>query len=143
MEGEGAGSESTMEGKATTEAKPRSETAVEGEGAGSETAMEAEPTTESTAEAKATPAEATPAEAASAKASSAEAASAKADCGEVVTARVRDTEGASAGKGRGTERRTGCRNRQCGQTNHYLVHHDAHPFFGAPQPSFQNQTGSS
>jgi hypothetical protein len=138
VEGEGAGSESTIEAKSATEAKPRSETAVEREGAGSESTMEAKPATESTAEAKATPTKA-----ASAKATSAKAASAKDDCGKVVTTSVRDTEGASAGKGRGTERRTGCRNRQGGQTNRYLVHHDAHPFFGAPQPSFQNQTGSS
>jgi hypothetical protein len=123
-----------MEAKSATEAKPRSETAVEREGAGSESTMEAKPATES---------KATPTKAASAKATSAKASSAKADCGKVVTTRVRDTEGASAGKGRGTERRTGCRNRQGGQTNRYLVHHDAHRFFGAPQPSFQNQTGSS
>jgi hypothetical protein len=132
-----------MEAKATTECKstiettveaePRSESAVEGEGAGSESTMEAKPTTESTAEAKA----------ASAKASPAKAASAKADCGNAVIARVRDAEGAPAGKGRRSERRTGCRNRQGGQTNRYLVHHDAHPFFRAPQPSFQNQTGRS
>jgi hypothetical protein len=109
--------------ESTVEAKPRSETAVEGEGAGSESTMEAEATTESTAEAKA--------------------ASAKADCGKAVTARVRDAEGAPVGKGRRSERRTGCRNRQGGQTNRYLVHHDAHPFFRAPQPSFQNQTRSS
>jgi hypothetical protein len=139
VEGESAGSESTMEAKATTESKPRPETAMEGEGAGPESTMEAKATTESkpatepTAEAKATPTKATPTKAASAEA----------DCGKVVTARVRNTEGASTGKGRGTECRTGCRNRQGGQTNRYLVHHDAHPFFGAPQPSFQNQTGSS
>jgi hypothetical protein len=106
---------------------------VEGEGAGAEATMEAKatteskPATESTAEAKAAPA----------KAASAKAASAKADCGKAVTARVRDAEGAPAGKGRRSERRTGCRNCQGDQTNRYLVHHDAHPFFRAPQPSLR------
>ena len=134
IEGEGAGPESMMECKATTEAKPTSETAIEGEGAGSESMMECKATTE----AKPTSETATEAKAASAKA-----ASAKADCGKAVATRVRDTERAPAGKGRRSERRTGCRNRQGGQTNRYLVHHDAHPFLRAPQPSFENQTGNS
>jgi hypothetical protein len=122
MEGEGAGSESTMEakatmeGKATTEAKARSETTMEGEGAGSESTMEAKPTSETAMEAKA----------ASAKAAPAKATPAEADCGIAVVARVRDTEGAPAGKGRRSQRRTGCRNRHGGQTNCYPAHHDAH-----------------
>jgi hypothetical protein len=81
--------ESPVEAKptaeSTMEAKPRSETTMECEGAGSESAVEAKPTTESPVEAKA---------------ASAEAAAAEADCGKAVTARVRDTEGAPAGKGR-------------------------------------------
>jgi hypothetical protein len=128
--------------ESTAESKLRSESAVEGEGAGSESTMEAEATTESKPTTEST-AEAASAKAASAKAASAKAASAKADCGKAVTAGVRDAEGAAAGKGRRSERRTGCRNRQGNQTNRYLVHHDAHPFFRAPQPSFRNQTGSS
>ena len=96
MEGEGAGAESTVE------AKPRSEPTMEGEGAGSESTVEAKATTES------------------------KTASAEADCGKAVTARVRDTEGAPAGKGRRSQRRTGCRNRHGGQTDCYLADHDAH-----------------
>src|SRR5258708_4164996 len=110
MEGEGAGSESTMEGKATTEAKPTAETAMEAKAAS----------------AKAASTKAAPAKAASAKAASAKAAPAQADCGKAVIARLRDTEGAPAGKGRRSQRRTGCRNRHGGQTNCYLAHHDAH-----------------
>src|SRR6202007_3365016 len=89
MEGEGAGSESTMECEATTEAKP-SETAMEGEGAGSESTMECKATTEAKSTSK--------------TATEAKAASAEADCGIAVIARVRDTEGAAAGKGRRCQR---------------------------------------
>jgi len=145
IEGEGAGSESTMEAKATTEseptveAKPGAETAIEGEGAGSESTMEAKATTESepTVEAKAASAKAASAEAAPAKAAPAEA-----DCGKAVIARVRDTEGAPAGKGRRSQRRTGCRNRHGGQTNCYLAHHDAHSIT-LSTPAFVNQTQRS
>jgi len=126
MEGEGAGSESTMEGKATTEAKPTSETAMEAKAASAKAAS-----------AKATPAEAAPGKAASAKATPAEA-----DCGKAVIARVHDTEGAPAGKGRRSQRRTGCRNRHGGQTDCYLAHHDAHSIT-LSTPAFVNQTQRS
>ena len=122
-----ARSESTMEGKAATEAKPtmeakaRSESTTEGEGARSESTMEAKATAEAkptmetkAASTKATSTKAASAKAASAKATSAKAAPAKADCSKAVTARVRDTEGAPAGKGRRSQRRTGCRNRYGG-----------------------------
>src|SRR6266404_2830954 len=169
MEGAGAGSESTMEakatmeGKATTEAKPtsetameakaRSETAMEGEGAGSESTMEGKATTEANptsetameakaASAKAASAKATPAEAAPAKAASAKAAPAEADCGKAVIARVHNTTGAPAGKGRRSQRRTGCHNRHGGQTNCYLAHHDAHSIT-LSTPAFVNQTQRS
>src|SRR5262249_23590110 len=108
--------------ESTMEAKARSETAMEGEGAGSESTMEAK--------------------AASAKAARAKAAPAEADCGQAVIARVRDTEGASAGKGRRSQRRTGCRNRHGGQTNCYLAHHDAHSIT-LSTPAFVNQTQRS
>jgi hypothetical protein len=65
----------------STEAKPRSESTVE-----------AKPTTESTTEAK--PSDST-----------VECKDMTADCGKVVTAIVRDTEGALAGKGRRSQRR--------------------------------------
>jgi len=71
------------------EAKPRSKTAMEGEGARSESTMEAKATTESKPAAEST--------------TEAKAASAEADCGKVVIARVRDAEGALAGKGRRTQ----------------------------------------
>jgi hypothetical protein len=80
--------------------------------------------------------------AAEAKAASAKAAPAKADCGIAVIARVRDTEGAPAGKGRRSQSSTGCRNRHGGQTNCYPAHHDAHSKLSAPQP-FVNQTQRS
>jgi hypothetical protein len=150
MEGEGAGSESTAEAKA------RSETAMEGESAGSESTVEAKARSESTMEAKATmegkaameakaTTEAKPtsetameAKAASAKAASAKAASAEADCGKAVIARVHNTEGALAGKGRRSQRRTGCRNRHGGQTDCYLAHHDAHSNSEHPSLSESN-----
>jgi hypothetical protein len=170
MEGKGAGSESTAEAKArsetamegegagpesTAEAKARSETAMEGEGAGSESTMEAKATMEgkaamegkATTEAKPTSETAMEAKAASAKAASAKAASAKAapaeaDCGKAVIARVHKTEGAPAGKGRRSQRRTGCRNRHGGQTDCYLAHHDAHSIT-LSTPAFVNQTQRS
>ena len=117
MEGEGAGSESTVEAKATMEGKATTEAKLT-----SETAMEAK--------------------AASAKAPSAKAAPAEADCGKAVIARVRDTEGAPAGKGRRSQRRTGCRNRHGGQTDCYLAHHDAHSIT-LSTPAFVNQTQRS
>jgi hypothetical protein len=117
MEGEGARAEATMEGKTTTEAKPRSEATMEGEGARSEATMEGKTTTE----AKLASETAMEAEATSAKAAPAEA-----DGGKAVIARVHDTEGAAAGKGRRSQRRTGCRNRHGGQTDCYPAHHDAH-----------------
>ena len=95
MEGEGAGSESTVEAKA------RSETAMEGEGAGSESTMEAKATMEGKATTEAKPTSETAMEA---KAASAKAAPAEADCGKAVIARVRDTEGAPAWKGRRSQR---------------------------------------
>jgi hypothetical protein len=100
MEGEGVGSESTTEGK----------------GARSESTMEAKATAEAkpTMETKAASTKATSTKATSTKAASAKAAPAKADCSKAVTARVRDTEGAPAGKGRRSQRRTGCRNRYGG-----------------------------
>ncbi len=147
MEGEGAGSESTMEAKA------RSETAMEGKGAGSESTVEAKARSETAMEGKATTeakptsetaleAKAASAKAARAKAARAKAAPAEADCGQAVIARVRDTEGASAGKGRRSQRRTGCRNRHGGQTNCYLAHHDAHSIT-LSTPAFVNQTQRS
>ena len=94
---------------------------MECESAGSETTVECESAgSESTVEAEAAPAKAAPAEA---------------DCGKAVTARVRDTEGARAGKGRRSQRRTGCRNHHGGQSSHYLAHHDAHSFVGETHPS--------
>src|SRR5258707_15427617 len=134
----------TTESEPTVEAKPRSETAIEGEGAGSETTMEAKATTESepTVEAKAASAKAASAKAASAEAAPAKAAPAEADCGKAVIARVRDTEGAPAGKGRRSQRRTGCRNRHGGQTDCYLAHHDAHSIT-LSTPAFVNQTQRS
>jgi hypothetical protein len=126
MECESAGSESTVE------AKPRSESTVECEGAGSESTVEAKPRSESTMECESAGSEST----VEAKAAPAKAAPAEADCGKAITARVRDTEGARAGKGRRSQRRTGCRNHPGGQSSHYLAHHDAHSFVrrDAPQP---------
>jgi hypothetical protein len=128
MEGEGARAEATMEAKATTEAKPRSEATMEGEGARSEATMEGEGArSEATMEAKTTTEAKLASETAmEAEATSAKAAPAEADGGKAVIARVHDTEGAAAGKGRRSQRRTGCRNRHGGQTDCYPAHHDAH-----------------
>src|SRR5712675_2365074 len=46
----------------------------------------------------------------------------------------------SAGKGGRTQRRAGCGDRRGGQSNRYLVHHDAAPFVGRCTPAFPNQT---
>jgi hypothetical protein len=120
-------SESTVEGKPTTkstmEAKPRSESTVEGKPTTKST-MEAKPRPESTVEGKAASAKAAPAEA---------------DCGKGVTARIRDTESASAGKGRRSQRRTGCRNRHGDQANSYFAHHGAQLQIPST-PAFRNQT---
>jgi len=105
----------------------------------SECASSAKTTTESEC---ASSAKAATAKAASAEAASAKAASAKADFVNVVASmanRLCDTEGTPAGKGRRSQSRTGCRNRQGRQTNRNLPHHDAH-LRCSEHPSLSNQT---
>src|SRR5258707_3536099 len=46
----------------------------------------------------------------------------------------------SAGKGGRTQRRAGCGDRRGGQSNRYLVHHDAPPFVRRCAPAVTNET---
>jgi hypothetical protein len=112
--------ESTVS-ESTAEAKLSTESAV----SESASAAEAELTTESTV-----------------SESTAEAAPAEADCGEAVAARVRGTEGAPTGKGGSAQRQGACDKSRGGQTNRYLVHHDAHST-ALSTPAFRSEPSGS